>query len=59
MSLIGLVIGSIFMEIFNVSGDAMLHCFILDEELNENNHGIHKPPADLQEFVANERDEKR
>lgn len=43
------------MQVFSVSSDALLHCFVLDEELSENGQATHNPPAELAEFVGEER----
>jgi hypothetical protein len=54
MGLIGFLIGAISMGIYGTSGDAMMHCFLLDEELNDKmpKH----TPTELQDFVKAERD---
>ena len=56
MAIVGVVIAIFFMWVFSISNDAMLHCFILDEELSENGTATHKPPEELAEFVNNERE---
>lgn len=56
MACIGLVVGIYFMNVFSTSSDALLHCFVLDEELSENGKATHNPPEELQEFITNERD---
>jgi len=53
--IIGILIGSFFMQVFSTSSDAMLHCFILDEELSENGQATHDPPEELSCFVSDER----
>ena len=56
MVLIGMIVSAFFMNVFSVSSDAMLHCFVLDEELSENGTATHNPPEDLAEFVNRERE---
>ena len=50
--LIGLVMGIVTMSIFSVSGDALIHSFLLDEELNK---GQPKAFPELQKFMSDER----
>ena len=50
--LIGFVMGRVSMSIFSVSGDALIHSFLLDEELNK---GQPKAFPDLQKFMSEER----
>jgi len=54
MGMIGFIIGSISMGIYGTSGDAMMHCYLLDEDLNDKlpKH----TPTELQAFVKAERD---
>lgn len=54
MVLIGWIIGSLIMNIYGMSGDAMLHSFILDEEKN---NGVAKShcPDKLRTFMSEER----
>lgn len=55
MLLLGWLIGSLVMNIYGMSGDAMLHCFVLDEEKNDK---VAKcSPKKLQDFMQNERGE--
>lgn len=54
MVLIGWIVGSITMSIYGMSGDALLHCFILDEELN--NKLVKHSPEELRTFIQDERD---
>jgi len=56
MCLIGMVVAAFFMNVFSISSDAMLHCFILDEELSENGQATHNPPEELSDFINNERE---
>ncbi|MCP4649556.1 MAG: CTL/SLC44 family protein [PVC group bacterium] len=56
MGIIGVLVGVFFMEVFSLSADAMLHCFILDEELSAGGKASHDPPEELSEFVTRERD---
>jgi len=46
--LIGYVIGSVFMMVYGVAADTIVHCYCIDEELNFNNKYA---PAILREFV--------
>jgi hypothetical protein len=50
--LIGLIMGIVTMSIFSVSGDALIHSFLLDEELNK---GQPKAFPELQKFMSEER----
>ena len=50
--LIGFVMGRVTMTIFSVSGDALIHSFLLDEELNK---GQPKVFPELQKFMQDER----
>ena len=50
--LIGFVMGRVTMTIFSVSGDALIHSFLLDEELNK---GQPKAFPELQKFMQDER----
>ena len=50
--LIGFVMGRVTMTIFSVSGDALIHSFLLDEELNK---GQPKAFPELQKFMSDER----
>jgi len=50
--LIGFIMGRVTMSIFSVSGDALIHSFLLDEELNK---GQPKAFPDLQKFMSDER----
>ena len=54
MGFIGFIIGAISMGIYGMSGDAMMHCYLLDEELNDKlpKH----TPTELQDFIKQERD---
>ena len=51
-SLIGFILGYVTMSIFSVSGDALIHSFLLDEEINK---GLPKAFAELQKFMSDER----
>ena len=50
--IIGLTIGMTTMSIFGISGDALMHSFLLDEELNK---GQAKAFPELQKFMSDER----
>jgi hypothetical protein len=56
MVLVGWLIGSLIMNIYGMSGDAMLHSFLLDEEKNG---GVAKSkcPEKLRTFMSEERSE--
>ena len=50
--IVGFVMGRVTMSIFSVSGDALIHSFLLDEELNK---GQPKAFPELQKFMSDER----
>ena len=50
--IIGFILGLVSMNIFGTSGDALMHSFLLDEELNK---GQAKAFPDLQKFMQDER----
>ena len=50
--MIGFILGYITMSIFSVSGDALIHSFLLDEEINK---GQPKAFPELQKFMSEER----
>ena len=50
--IIGLIMGLVTMSVFGISGDALMHSFLLDEELNK---GQAKAFPDLQKFMSDER----
>ena len=50
--IVGFVMGKVTMSIFSVSGDALIHSFLLDEELNK---GQPKAFPELQKFMSDER----
>ena len=50
--LVGFIMGRVSMSIFSVSGDALIHSFLLDEELNK---GQPKAFPELQKFMSEER----
>ena len=50
--IIGMVLGLVTMSIFGVSGDALMHSFLLDEEINK---GQAKAFPELQKFMNDER----
>ena len=50
--IVGFVMGRVTMTIFSVSGDALIHSFLLDEELNK---GQPKAFPELQKFMSDER----
>ncbi len=49
---VGFILGYISMSIFSVSGDALIHSFLLDEEINK---GMPKAFPELQKFMSDER----
>ena len=50
--LVGFILGHITMSIFSMSGDALMHSFLLDEEINK---GQPKAFPELQKFMNDER----
>ena len=50
--LVGFILGYVTMSIFSVSGDALIHSFLLDEEINK---GQPKAFPELQKFMSEER----
>ena len=50
--IVGFIMGRVTMSIFSVSGDALIHSFLLDEELNK---GQPKAFPELQKFMSDER----
>ena len=50
--IVGFIMGRVTMSIFSVSGDALIHSFLLDEELNK---GQPKAFPELQKFMNDER----
>jgi hypothetical protein len=54
MGMIGLLIGAVSMNLYGMSGDAMMHCYLVDEELN--NRVPKHSPQELQNFIKEERD---
>lgn len=52
MVMIGFIIGLICISIFGTSADALIHCFLFDEEINK---GQPKCYPELQQFMADER----
>ena len=53
---VGWVIGTLVMNIYGMSGDTLLHCFLLDEDKNQ---GVAKShcPEKLRAFMSEERDQ--
>jgi len=49
---IGFFLGHVCMSIFGISGDALIFCFLLEEELN---YGQAKGFPALQQFMRDER----
>ena len=52
MVIIGLIIGLISMNVFGMSADTLLYCFLIDEEINK---GLPKAMPELQKFMSDER----
>ena len=52
MVMVGLIIGLVSMSVFGMSADALLYCFLLDEEINK---GQPKAMPELQKFMSDER----
>ena len=52
VGVIGFILGKVTMSIFGVSGDALMHSFLLDEEINK---GLPKAFPELQKFMSEER----
>ena len=52
MVIIGLVIGLVSMNVFGMSADTLLYCFLIDEEINK---GLPKAMPELQKFMNDER----
>ena len=57
MLLVGWVVGIISMNIFGMSGDALLHCFLVDVDLNKNALKASSHLPELQKFIEDERDQ--
>ena len=52
MVLVGLIIGLVSMNVFGMSADTLLYCFLMDEEINK---GQPKAMPELQKFMSDER----
>jgi hypothetical protein len=52
MVIVGLIIGLISMNVFGMSADTLLYCFLIDEEVNK---GLPKAMPELQKFMSDER----
>ena len=52
MVIIGLIIGLVCMNVFGMSADTLLYCFLIDEEINK---GLPKAMPELQKFMSDER----
>ena len=52
--MVGFLVGCVSMNLYGMSSDAMMHSFLLDEELNQKmpKH----TPEELQNFIKEERD---
>ncbi len=56
MVFIGFIVGCISMGVYGTSADAMMHCFLLDEEIHDVPKQSHPALAD---FLNEEREEKK
>ena len=52
MVMVGLIIGLVTMNVFGMSADTLLFCFLIDEDINK---GQPKAMPELQKFMSNER----
>ena len=52
MVMVGLIIGLVTMNVFGMSADTLLYCFLIDEEINK---GQPKAMPELQKFMSDER----
>ena len=52
MVMVGLIIGLVSMNVFGMSADTLLYCFLIDEEINK---GQPKAMPELQKFMSEER----
>ena len=52
MVMVGLIIGLVTMNVFGMSADTLLFCFLIDEEINK---GQPKAMPELQKFMSDER----
>lgn len=52
MVMVGLIIGLVTMDVFGMSADTLLFCFLIDEEINR---GQPKAMPELQQFMSDER----
>jgi hypothetical protein len=52
MVMIGFILGMVSMSVVGMSSDALMHSFLLDEELNR---GQAKAFPELQKFMSDER----
>ena len=50
--IVGLIIGLVSMNVFGMSADTLLYCFLIDEEINK---GQPKAMPELQKFMSEER----
>lgn len=52
--IIGYIVGSIFISIYGTASDALMHCFLVDCEINRDpKHS----PDELRDFVENEKED--
>ena len=52
MVMVGLIIGLVTMNVFGMSADTLLFCFLIDKEINK---GQPKAMPELQKFMSDER----
>jgi hypothetical protein len=57
MLLVGWIVGVITMNIYGMSGDALLHCFLVEIDLNKSALKATTHLPELKEFIEAEKDE--
>jgi hypothetical protein len=56
MLLVGWIVGVITMNIYGISGDALLHCFLVDVDLNKTALKANTHLPELKEFIEDEKE---
>ena len=56
MLLVGWIVGVITMNIYGISGDSLLHCFLVDIDLNKTALKATSHLPELKEFIEEEKD---
>jgi hypothetical protein len=56
MLLVGWIVGVITMNIYGISGDSLLHCFLVDVDLNKTALKATSHLPELKEFIEEEKD---